>query len=109
VTNWASIRPTPGASAIDHLDRFINKTESISNALRTTAAFQVCTPEALKTVHGSNGAKATVVKRSSTSLFAFEAWIASATSAQYSSRMNVAMCLNCTQATRSDIASGKGS
>ena len=77
MTNWASIRPTPGASAIDHLDRFINKTESISNALRTTAAFQVCTPEALRTVHEANGAKGTMGKLSSTSLFAFEARVGS--------------------------------
>jgi hypothetical protein len=79
---------------IDHLDASVNKTDSISNALSSTAAFGVCTSEAMRTVHESNGAKATVVKRSSTSLSAFEAGIGSATSAQYSSRINVAMCLN---------------
>lgn len=55
----------------------------------------------MRTVHESNGAKGTMVKLSSTSLFAFDARIGSATSAQYSSRKNVAMCLNSTSATRS--------
>jgi hypothetical protein len=74
-TERASIRPTPRAPVmnIDHLDAFVNKTDSISNALSSTAAFRVCTSEAMRSVHESNGTKGTMVKLSSTSLFAFEA------------------------------------